>query len=214
MNISPNILVRDLMMTVLSIFTLGITPSPSKHIIPDSIKEEAEIALSYYPELEDAVIEFGFKKDIKKSTMLARPKVSSFFKRRKYRAYEILISEKFKISGQVFKTVDMPKEVMIGWLGHELGHIMDYQDRNRMNIIAFGIRYLFFDKYIAKAERTADSFAVESGMEKYILATKEFILNRSDLDQKYVSRIKKYYLSPAEIMDLIRERDSVLEDRL
>ena len=44
-------------------------------------------------------------------------------------------------------------------------------------------------------------------VEKYILKTKDFILNHASITQKYKDRIKKYYLSPEEIMDLIEKRD-------
>ncbi|WP_107037436.1 hypothetical protein, partial [Brumimicrobium mesophilum] len=140
--------------------------------IPQSIISEAETALSFYPELKEINLEIRFKKNIKKSTMQARPKIGSFFKSRKNREYIILISEKFKISDQEFSTIDVPKDVMIGWIGHELGHIMDYQNRSKLNLVWFGLKYLFSAKSIVEAERSADTFAVQQGMEEYILKTK------------------------------------------
>ncbi|NNE76582.1 MAG: hypothetical protein HKN31_05860, partial [Pricia sp.] len=100
--------------------------------------------------------------------------------------------------------------IMIGWLGHELGHVMDFKNRSGANLIGFGLRYLFSKNYIKRAERMADSYAVAHGMEDYILATKEFILTKAGLSQKYVDRIKRLYLSPEEIMDIVKERDAVL----
>lgn len=41
--------------------------------------------MRFYPELEDTQIEFRFKKNIKKSTMQARPTFWSLFKSRKNR---------------------------------------------------------------------------------------------------------------------------------
>ncbi|QTE22543.1 hypothetical protein [Polaribacter cellanae] len=181
-----------------------------KHIIPFNIKEEVEFALQHYPQLKNIHIEFKFKKNIKKSTMQARPTFDSFFKSKKNRKYLILISEKFKISGREFSTVDIPKDIFIGWIGHELGHIMDYQHRNKLNLIWFGIKYLLSDNHIIEAERAADSFAVQHNMEEYILKTKDFILNNSDIPETYKNRIKRYYLSPEEIMELIKERDELL----
>ncbi|QTD37018.1 hypothetical protein JL193_12915 [Polaribacter batillariae] len=181
----------------------------NKHIIPSNIKEEVEFALQHYPQLKNVHIEFKFKKNIKKSTMQARPTFGSFFKTKKNRKFLILISEKFKISGREFSTVDIPKDIFIGWIGHELGHIMDYQHRNKLNLIWFGIKYLLSDNHIIEAERAADSFAVKHNMEQYILKTKDFILNNSDIPENYKNRIKKYYLSPEEIMELIKERDEL-----
>jgi hypothetical protein len=184
----------------------------AQHIIPDVIESEARIALSHYPELANTPIEFKFKKHIKKSTMQAQPEFLSVFKSKKNRSYKILISEKIKIADTIYYTKDIPSEIMIGWLGHELGHVIDFEQRSGLNLIGFGISYLTSKKYIRGAERRADSYAVTHGMEMYILATKEFILKKAGLTQKYVDRIKNFYLSPEEIMILVEERDTVTKD--
>lgn len=178
----------------------------AQHKIPNSIENEALKALSFYPELSECNIEIRFKRNIKKSTMQARPTFQSFFKKRSKRNYVILISETFKISDKEFTTKDIPSNILIGWIGHELGHIMDYQNRTKTNLVSFGVKYLFSDRFIIEAERAADTYAVAHGMEKYILETKNFILNHSDIAVSYKDRIKKYYLSPEEIMILAEER--------
>ena len=180
----------------------------AQHKIPEDIKTNVNKALAYYPELDDTNIEFRFKKNIKKSTMQARPTFGSFFKSRKNRNYVILISEKFKIADKEFLTRHIPDAIFIGWIGHELGHIMDYQNRSKLNLIWFGLKYVFSQNHIVEAERAADSFAVAHGMEDYILKTKDFILNNADITQSYKDRIKKYYLSPEEIMELVEHRDA------
>ncbi|APQ19351.1 hypothetical protein A9200_08755 [Maribacter hydrothermalis] len=183
------------------------TPAFSQNVIPESIKDEIKIALTYYPNLQNNPIEFKFRKNIKKSTMLAQPDFWSLFKSKKKRKYKVLISEKIVIAGNAFATKDIPKDVMIGWIGHELGHIVDYKNRSSLNLIWFGIKYTFSDSYIKEAERAADTHAVNHGMESYILATKNFILNNADINESYKLRIRKYYLSPEEIMVLINERN-------
>lgn len=177
------------------------------HIIPASIKSEVNLALKYFPQLDKTKIIFKFKKNIKKSTMQAQPTFESFFKSRKNRSYQILISEKFKISDKEFSTRDIPSDIFIGWIGHELGHIMDYQNRGKLNLIWFGIKYLLLDSHIVEAERAADSFAVAHKMEDYILKTKDFILNNAKIPELYKNRIKRYYLSPEEIMVLVEDRN-------
>lgn len=178
------------------------------HIIPNKIKDNVKVALDYYPQLKNVKIEFRIKKNIKKSTMQARPTFDSFFKLRKNRKFLILISEKFKIADKEFSTLDIPDSIFIGWIGHELGHIMDYLNRNRFDLIWFGIKYLFSENHIIEAERAADQFAVQQNMEHYILKTKEFILNHAEISETYKNRIKKYYLSPEEIMHLVNKRDA------
>ena len=184
----------------------------AQHTIPHEIIEEAKIALSHYPELTNTKIEFKFKKNIKKSTMQAQPYFWSVFKSKKKRSYNILISERIKIADSVYYTKDIPSEILIGWLGHELGHVMDFEQRSGFNLIGFGFKYVTSKNYIREAERRADSYAVNHGMETYILATKEFILKEAGLTQEYVDRIKNFYLSPEEIMILVEERDAASID--
>ncbi|WP_158838652.1 hypothetical protein [Polaribacter sp. L3A8] len=182
------------------------------HVIPNIIKDEVETALNYYPQLKKIPIQFKFKKNIKKSTMQARPTFNSFFKPKKNRQFLILISEKFKISDKEFSTRDIPRDVFIGWIGHELGHIMDYQNRSKLNLIWFGLKYLFSEKHIISAERAADGFAIKHKMESYIIKTKNFILNHADISEAYKNRIKRYYLSPEEIMVLVDDRNKLEEN--
>lgn len=189
------------------IVAIYMQETSTKHIIPEAIKVEALKALSYYPELKHTAIEFKFKKNIKKSIMQAQPTFWSLLKAKKNRSYKIFISESFQIEGRQFATADIPKNVLIGWLGHELGHVMDYRDRSSLNLIWFGIKYTFSDSYIKEAERAADTYAVEKNMDGYILETKNFILNHTDLSEAYKDRIKKYYLSPDEIVKLVEDRD-------
>lgn len=184
---------------------IPITTITAQHSIPKDVQKEVETALRFYPELEDTQIEFRFKKNIKKSTMQARPTFWSLFKSRKNRKYLVLISRKFKISGKQFRTEDIEDEILIGWFGHELGHIMDYRHRSGLSMVWFGIKYTFSDKYIKEVERSADTFAVAAGMGEYILKTKRFILNKADIAEHYKDRIKKYYLSPTEILNLVNE---------
>ncbi|TYP77190.1 hypothetical protein [Aquimarina intermedia] len=176
------------------------------HIIPSSIEEEAMIALSHYPELRDTPIEFKFTDKVRKSTMQAQPTWGSFFRTKKNRKYIILMSRRFNIEGENFLITDVPSEVLIGWLGHELGHVMDYRERSSAGMLIFGFKYLFSQRHIQEVERTADTYAVRHGMGQYIIATKNFILEHTSLSDTYKNRIKRLYLSPEEIMQLIEEK--------
>jgi len=177
----------------------------SNKIVPDIIWREAYVALSHYPELKDTPIEIRFKKKIKKSFMQAQPKISGLLKNRKNRSYFIFISEKFKIEDEIFDVTTVPSEVLIGWIGHELGHIMDYRDRSGVDLVWFGVKYITSKNYIREAERAADTYAVNHGLGKNIIATKDFILNHSKLSENYKNRIQDLYLSQEEIMVLIDE---------
>lgn len=177
----------------------------SNKIYPGILEEEVQKALSYFPVLNDVPIDFKFKKNIKRSTMQAQPKFSKILSPRHKREYLILIKKHFKLGDIDTAIEDLPKDVLIGWLGHELGHIIDYERMSNWRLIWFGIRYLTSDTAIVNAERSADEFAVKQGMHEYILKTKDFILNHADISEHYKNRIKKYYLSPEEIMELVAE---------
>ena len=174
-------------------------------IIPESIKKEVIEAISFYPELYDTAIEFKFKDNIRKSTMQAQPRFASFFKRKENREYVILISRNIQIEGEHFTMEDIPSDVKVGWLGHELGHVMDYRERTNFGMLIFGIKYLFSSAHIKEVERTADTYAIAHGMGDYILKTKNFILDNASLSEKYKERIRRLYISPEEVMELINE---------
>ena len=174
--------------------------------IPKEIQDKVYEALKFFPSLAKTPIEFKFKKNIKKSTMQAQPKFSTIFRGKRSRCYMIFISEKFKISGAELSTRDIPHDVFVGWIGHELGHVMDYENMNNLQLVWFGFKYILLENHIIHAERKADHYAVKQGMEAYILKTKNFILNHADITETYKKRIKRYYLSPEEIMQLVSER--------
>ncbi len=183
-------------------------------VIPKSIKKEVFKALSFYPELKNTPIEFKFKKQIKKSTMQAQPEFSTIFKGRKKRGYKILISEKFHIENKEFDIENVESEVLIGWFGHELGHVIDYRERSTIGMIIFGLKYLFSKAHLKEVERTADTIAVHHGMSEYILATKDFILSNVHISSKYKARIAKLYLSPEEIMEIVNSKNKNLEEEV
>lgn len=174
-------------------------------IIPENLEKEVMEALSFYPELAQTDIEFKFKDDIKKSTMQAQPRFTSFFKSKENRAYIIFISRNIQIDGEHFTMDDIPSDVKVGWLGHELGHVIDYSHRTNVGMLIFGIKYLFSSAHIKEVERAADTYAISHGMGDYILKTKNFILDNADLSEKYKERIRRLYISPEEVMELINK---------
>lgn len=174
-------------------------------IIPEYIKHEVREALSFYPELENVPIEFKLTKKMSASVMKAQPKFLSLFKSKEKREYIILISRHFDIQKMELHTSYIPRKVLIGWLGHELGHIMDYCTRSSINLIGFGIGYLFSETFIRKAEQTADRYAIRHNMKDYILETKSYILNHTELSDRYKEKIKRLYVSPEQILEFVNE---------
>ncbi|MEX2594809.1 MAG: hypothetical protein WD426_18725 [Anditalea sp.] len=177
-------------------------------VIPEEIKNITLEALSYYPELMEVDIDFQFQKKIRGSVMQAQPKIGSLiFNNKENRAYRIKISRYLELYDELLPIEELPAEVLLGWLGHELGHIKDYIDRSAANLISFGVKYYLSKSFMTKAEVQADSYTVSNGLANEIIATKNFVLNHEKLPEKYKNKIKALYMSPGEILSLVDVED-------
>jgi len=134
-------------------------------------------------------------------TMRAQPLLDFRILSKKRRAYKIDVNDRLSLE-DVTKLEDLPEQVLVGWFAHELGHILDYQQRSALGMLWFGICYLIFPTYRLGAERRADLYAIAQGMADHLLVTKKYILHHSNLPAKYLQRIEKYYMSIEEV-DLI-----------
>lgn len=180
----------------------------NQKIIPEEIAPACMRALSYYPELVDVPIEFRFQRNTF-ATMLAQPKPDLLFRSRKNRRYIIRMNDVLNVN-KALKVEDLPFDVQVGWIGHELGHIIDYSTKNSLSMLGFGMGYLISNHFRIGAERIADLHAIYRGMGDYILATKHYILSHKVLSEKYKRRIKDYYISPEEttyIIDQIKQEN-------
>lgn len=181
--------------------------------IPAVIENNVLKALSFYPELKNTTISFIFKTNIKTSVMQAQPVFTTLLRKRKNRRYRINISEHFKLINTQMPIQQIPDDVMIGWIGHELGHILDYEGRSNADMVSFGYRYYFSPTYVKHAEMVADSYAVERGMGNYIIATKRFILNHAELPQPYKDKIARLYLSPDVIVEQVKKLEEKKQEQ-
>jgi hypothetical protein len=157
--------------------------------------------LAAYPELKDRKI-YLRKLSMKRSTMRAQPIINGSFFRRKTRQYRVDFSDHLDVIQHV-RVQELPKEVVVGWFAHELGHIIDYLHRPILGMISFGLGYALWSKYMRKAERVADTVAVSHGFGAEIRATKRYLLEHATLPTHYKQRLEKYYLSADELEGLI-----------
>ena len=179
--------------------------------IPSVIEKNVLTALSFYPELKEVPIHFLFKRRIKSSVMQAQPVFTSLLRNRTRRAYRINISALFALTHTAIPIHQMPDDIMIGWIGHELGHIMDYETRSNAGLVGFGIGYITSASYVKKVEQIADQFAVTHGLGAYLVKTKRFILDHAELPQAYKDKIARLYVSPEAIVEQVRKLE---EDKL
>lgn len=172
--------------------------------IPQVISRNVLLALSFYPELINTRIRFVFKQNLRSSVMQAQPVFKTLLTNKASRAYQINISALFRLTRTAIPIHQLPDSIMIGWIGHELGHIMDFESRSTMGMIEFGLGYVFSSDYVKRAERVADDFAVRHGLGPYLIETKQFILNHAELPQAYKDKIARLYVSPEEIVEQVR----------
>lgn len=165
--------------------------------------------LAAYPELQDRPI-YLRKLSMKRSTMRAQPIINGSFFRRATRHYRVDFSDHLDVTEHVL-VQELPREVVVGWFAHELGHIVDYLNRPVLGMISFGLGYALWSRYMRKAERVADTIAVNHGFGAEVRATKNYLLDHATLPPHYKKRLKKYYLSADELEGLIlaweRERE-------
>ena len=173
-------------------------------IIPKEIRALTLEALSYFPDLVNTKIDFQFKNNITGSVMQAQPKVGSLFLHAKdNRSYKIKISRFLFLEDNPIPIEELPSDVLLGWIGHELGHIQDYVNRSSFDLLGFGIKYYLSNDFVTKAEIAADSFAVAHGLGGKIIATKNFVLNHDQMPLAYKQKIEALYLSPGEILSMV-----------
>ncbi|MGY6744681.1 MAG: hypothetical protein ACXIUQ_18230 [Cecembia sp.] len=175
-------------------------------IIPVEILDPVKEALSHFPDLKEVTIAFEFKERIKGSVMQAQPKILSLFvDGKEKRKYRIKITRELDFGDVVVPIEDVPNDALVGWIGHELGHIMDYLDRSATNMMRFGFKYLVSKHKVVEAELAADGYAIECGLGHQVLATKEYILNHDGFDDDYKEKIRTLYPSPGAIISLQEE---------
>ena len=154
-------------------------------------------ALSCYPELDSTYVELKSKK--LKYFGNARPKMDFLFRKQEKRHYVIIINKKSKdILG--FDFSDLPFNAQIGFFGHELAHISDYNEKKNAQMILFGIKYLFMKRTV---ERYTDQIAIEHNLGHQLLELRSFVLNNPLTDKDYLEYKKDNYLNCNEILDEI-----------
>ncbi len=170
--------------------------------IPAKILPECQLALSNFPELKNIEIDFEYKTI--KFTMQTKPKINFLFKSRSKRSYKIQINNNSKFyTGMDYNELSM--EAKIGWIGHELSHIIDFQERNIFQIIGVGIKYSS-TKFKKKLERKVDIITIDHGLGQELYAGVDYMMNHSAASEAYKQNFQEHYLSLKEIVKRMKER--------
>jgi hypothetical protein len=172
--------------------------------IPKEIELECLTALSYYPKLKNISIIFKFGKI--SSTMVSRPKPGSIFRNNNKREYQVIIRKK-GTSKKGLEWSELSFNSLVGWIGHELAHIINYHHRAFGGILFMGMRYAF-PQFRRRMERFTDQLTIKNDLGYALYEGTEYTLNSANISESYKKRIKKFYLSPAEIKKYISLKNS------
>lgn len=179
-----------------------------KGVSSQRVREIFRSIAEKYPPLQSHAVRLECKV-IPKTTMRARPILASFIRGKKKFAVQYNHATQLDTHVEVEK---LPDKVLKGWFAHELGHVMDYRNRSIVGMLYFGLAYLMSRRYRKQVEHKADEYAIAYGMADYILATKRYILEHSDLPESYKRRFRKYYMSEKNVHKLIEKLEDFQPD--
>ena len=159
--------------------------------------------LSYYPELKNIEIIFQFGLPV--STMVSRPKLKSIFRSGNKREYEVIV-RKPGTSKNGLEWNELSFNSLIGWIAHELGHIVHYGHKTSGGILFTGIKY-GFPGYRRRMERFTDNLVIQHDLGYALFEGTDYCINYSNAKPHYKKYMEKYYLSPTEIKERISSKN-------
>lgn len=172
-------------------------------IFPKEIELECLTALSYYPELK--TVKIVFKLGSPMSTMVSRPKLRSMFRSGNMREYQILV-RKPGTSKNGLEWSKLSFNSLVGWIAHELGHVVHYTHKTSGGVLFTGLKYAF-PGYRRRMERFTDNLVIQHDLGYALLEGTDYCINYSSAKTHYKKYLKQYYLSPLEIKERINYKN-------
>ena len=174
------------------------------HTDDERLKLAFYVALSHYPELHHKKISLKLKSI--GSTMQAQPSPNFIFKRKNKRGYSIFVNNNPEITGLNYEELSF--NGLVGWIGHEFAHLIDYSSMNNRELLGFIASYVFNNRTMRRTERNADRETIKRGLGIQLLDGVAFFENNKKVSKRYRKKKKKNYLSEEEIIvDINRNCD-------
>ena len=170
----------------------------NKKLFHPKIKSAALVALSRYPELKNTRIEFLFRNIT--ATMETRPKINFKAFSKKQRTYQVFINLN-KGKNRALDIDSLTETMKIGWIAHELGHVVDYESRSAFSLMAMGVFYVTVPSFKRNIEQSVDIISIRHGFGYEHCEGAEYLLYHSNATDKYRKNNLKYYL-PIEMMNV------------
>ena len=108
---------------------------------------------------------------------------------------------KYKISinaNKTFKKFSIPidclsESIILGWFGHEIAHILQYEKMSYFEKLFFVFKYVFNKKFRKNFETKADEITKERGLEKELKEGINFTLTDPRVSNAYKKRTREFY---------------------
>lgn len=174
---------------------------------PPILNEAIQKLRRHYPQLQEVPIHFQFDRDFSDAIMQAQPRFLSMLNPTARRRYQIEMQPYLLLreDQDTLPLPSIPDPVLLGWLGHELGHIADYENKGWGAMLGLGLGYLFSESSLRATEQRADSIATRHGLGPEIIAVKNFILKEKAFPEGYRQKIRDLYPTTSEIEALLPE---------
>jgi hypothetical protein len=141
-------------------------------LMPAGLEKQIIYALSYFPELAKAKIKFRLKK-AKGGIIATQPTIGSLLRRYNRRTYIVIIND--SIEGRrvpLFANGDVNGQV--GILGHELCHILYFNNSTGLGLLGLGISHVS-KSYMDRFEHNTDSVDIERGLGYQLIAWNNYL---------------------------------------
>ncbi len=181
-----------------SLSTYEIRMGKKKHLHTNDkrLKLAFYVALSHYPELHYKKISLKLKSI--NSTMQAQPSPNFIVKRKIKRGYSIFVNNNSDLTGLDY--TELSFNGLVGWIGHEFAHLIDYSSMNNRELLGFITAYIFDKRTMRRTERNADRETIKRGLGIQLLDGVAFFEKNKKVSKRYRKRKQKNYLSEEEII--------------
>ena len=180
----------------LSKYEIYMGKNKNLHTDDERLKLAFYVALSHFPELHQKKISLKLKSI--KSTMQAQPSPNFIVKRKIKRGYSIFVNNNSDLTGLDY--TELSFNGLVGWIGHEFAHLIDYSSMNNRELLGFITAYIFDKRTTRKTERQADKETIKRGLGIQLLDGVAFFEKNKKVSKRYRKRKKKNYLSEEEII--------------
>lgn len=180
----------------MSYYALRMGAKKHLHTNDERLKLAFYVALSHYPELHHKKISLKLKSI--KSTMQAQPSPNFIVKLKNKRGYSIFVNNNPNLTGLNY--MELSFNGLVGWIGHEFAHLIDYSSMNNRELLGFITAYIFDKRTMRRTERNADRETIKRGLGAQLLDGVAFFEKNKKVSKRYRKRKQKNYLSEEEII--------------